>query len=265
MGPRCPAWFRSSCAMRWKAARPISISSRSRESPRVRYRIDGVLRTSLALPIYVHPALVSRIKGARQPQDRRDARTAGWPHLPRDQWQKIDFRISTLPVVDNEKVVMRVLDTTSSAPSRRSGWAIRAPHVALIKEEVKKSHGMFLVTGPTGSGKSTTLFAVLSQLNADGVNISTLEDRSSTTSKGEPVTDPAGDRLYLRGAGLRAPSPGPECHHGRRDPRQGEAAGSRYASLTGHLVFSTLHTNDVYGIVPRLVDMGVEPFLIAQP
>jgi type IV pilus assembly protein PilB len=230
---------------------------------RVRYRIDGVLRTSLALPIYVHPALVSRIKvlanlkidETRVPQDGRITQEING--------KKIDFRISTLPVVDNEKVVMRVLDTTSSAPSPdRLGY--RAPHVALIKEEVKKSHGMFLVTGPTGSGKSTTLFAVLSQLNAEGVNISTLEDPVEYYIEGVNQSQIRPEIGYTFAAGLRAllrQDPNVIMVGEIRDKETAELA--IHASLTGHLVFSTLHTNDVYGIVPRLVDMGVEPFLIA--
>ncbi len=230
---------------------------------RIRYRIDGVLRTSLTLPIYVHPALVSRVKvlanmkidETRVPQDGRITQEING--------KKIDFRISTLPVVDNEKVVMRVLDTTSSAPTlEKLGY--RKEHVALIREEIKKSHGMFLVTGPTGSGKSTTLFAILSMLNAEGVNISTLEDPVEYYIEGVNQSQIRPEISYNFATGLRALL--------RQDPnvimvgeiRDRETAElGIHASLTGHLVFSTLHTNDVYGVVPRMMDMGVEPFLLA--
>lgn len=230
---------------------------------RIRYRIDGVLRTSLVLPIYVHPALVSRIKvlanlkidETRVPQDGRITQEIGG--------KKIDFRVSTLPVVDNEKVVMRVLDTTSSAPTlEKLGY--RKEHVALIREEVKKSHGMFLVTGPTGSGKSTTLFAILSLLNAEGVNISTLEDPVEYYIEGVNQSQIRPEINYTFATGLRAllrQDPNVIMVGEIRDKETGELG--IHASLTGHLVFSTLHTNDVYGVIPRMIDMGVEPFLLA--
>jgi len=233
------------------------------DESRIRYRIDGVLRTSLVLPIYVHPALVSRVKvlanlkidETRVPQDGRITQEIGG--------KKIDFRISTLPVIDNEKVVMRVLDTTSSAPTlERLGY--RKEHVALIREEVRKSHGMFLVTGPTGSGKSTTLFAILSILNAEGVNISTLEDPVEYYIEGINQSQIRPEIGYTFAGGLRAllrQDPNVIMVGEIRDKETGELG--IHASLTGHLVFSTLHTNDVYGIVPRLIDMGVEPFLLA--
>jgi type IV pilus assembly protein PilB len=230
---------------------------------RIRYRIDGVLRTSLVLPIYVHPALVSRVKvlanmkidETRVPQDGRITQEING--------KKIDFRVSTLPVVDNEKVVMRVLDTTSSAPTlERLGY--RKEHVDQVREEAKRSHGMFLVTGPTGSGKSTTLFAVLSGLNAEGVNISTLEDPVEYYIEGVNQSQIRPEIQYNFAMGLRAllrQDPNVIMVGEIRDRETAELA--IHASLTGHLVFSTLHTNDVYGIVPRLIDMGVEPFLLA--
>ena len=230
---------------------------------RVRYRIDGVLRTTLSLPLYVHPALVSRVKvlanlkidETRVPQDGRITQEIGG--------RKVDFRISTLPVVDNEKIVMRVLDTNAGAPTLEQ-LGYRKEHVDLVKEQVKKSFGMFLVTGPTGSGKSTTLFSVLSMLNAEGINISTLEDPVEYYVKGVNQSQVRPEIGYTFASGLRALL--------RQDPnvimvgeiRDGETAElGIHAALTGHLLFSTLHTNDVYGIVPRLADMGVEPFLLA--
>ncbi len=230
---------------------------------RVRYRIDGVLRTSLTLPLYVHPAIVSRVKvlanlkidETRVPQDGRITQEVGG--------RKIDFRISTLPVIDNEKVVMRVLDTSVGAPTLEQ-LGYRKEHVAIIQDEIKRSFGLFLVTGPTGSGKSTTLFAVLSMLNAEGVNISTLEDPVEYYIPGVNQSQIKPEIGYSFATGLRAllrQDPNVIMVGEIRDRETAELA--IHASLTGHLMFSTLHTNDVFGIVPRLKDMGVEPFLLA--
>jgi type IV pilus assembly protein PilB len=233
------------------------------EESRVRYRIDGVLRTSLVLPIYVHPALISRVKvlanlkidETRIPQDGRITQEIGG--------RKIDFRISTLPVVDNEKVVMRVLDTTSSAPTLES-LGYRKEHVDIIREQSKRPFGMFLVTGPTGSGKSTTLFAILNGLNGEGVNISTLEDPVEYYIAGVNQSQIKPEIGYTFASGLRSllrQDPNVIMVGEIRDKETGELG--IHASLTGHLVFSTLHTNDAFGIIPRLVDMGIEPFLLA--
>lgn len=230
---------------------------------RVRYRIDGVLRTSLVLPLYVHPALVSRIKvlanlkidETRVPQDGRITQEIGG--------KKIDFRVSTLPVVDNEKVVMRVLDTSIGAPTLEQ-LGYRKEHVAMIKEQLKRPYGMFLVTGPTGSGKSTTLFAILSQLNAEGVNISTLEDPVEYYIPGVNQSQIRPEIGYTFATGLRAmlrQDPNVMMVGEIRDRETAELA--IHAALTGHLLFSTVHTNDVFGLVPRLVDVGVQSFLLA--
>jgi len=230
---------------------------------RVRYRIDGVLRTSLILPIYVHPALISRVKvlanlkidETRVPQDGRITQEIGG--------KKIDFRISTLPVVDNEKVVMRILDTSRSAPTLEA-LGFRKEHVAIMNEQMHRPFGMFLVTGPTGSGKSTTLFAAMTALNNEGINISTLEDPVEYYVEGVNQSQIKPEIGYTFASGLRAllrQDPNVVMVGEIRDRETGEL--SIHASLTGHLVFSTLHTNDVFGIVPRLVDMGAEPYLLA--
>lgn len=230
---------------------------------RIRYRIDGVLRTSLALPIYVHPALISRVKvmanlkidETRIPQDGRITQTING--------KKIDFRISTLPVVDHEKVVMRILDTTTGAPTLES-LGFRKQYIDIMKEQIKQPHGMFLITGPTGSGKSTTLFAALSMLNADGVNISTLEDPVEYFISGVNQSQIRPEIGFTFATGLRAllrQDPNVIMVGEIRDKETAELG--IHASLTGHLIFSTLHTNDVYGLVPRLVDIGVQPFLLA--
>ncbi|MFA6504048.1 MAG: GspE/PulE family protein [Patescibacteria group bacterium] len=230
---------------------------------RIRYRIDGVLRTALSLPIYVHPALISRVKvlanlkidETRIPQDGRITQSING--------KKIDFRISTLPVVDHEKEVMRILDTTAGAPTLEN-LGFRKEYIDIMKEEIKKPHGMFLITGPTGSGKSTTLFAALSTLNADGVNISTLEDPVEYFISGVNQSQIRPEIGYTFATGLRAllrQDPNVVMVGEIRDRETAELA--IHASLTGHLIFSTLHTNDVYGLVPRLIDMQIQPFLLA--
>jgi type IV pilus assembly protein PilB len=230
---------------------------------RVRYRVDGVLRTVLSLPLNVHPALLARVKvlsnlkldETRIPQDGRITQSFGG--------RKIDFRISTLPVVDNEKVVMRILDTSVGAPTLEQ-LGYRPEHVAIVKEELKKSHGLLLVTGPTGSGKSTTLFACLNMLNGEGINISTLEDPVEYFIPGINQSQVRPEINYTFAAGLRSllrQDPNVIMVGEIRDKETVELA--IHAALTGHLILSTLHTNDVFGLVPRLIDMGAEPFLLA--
>lgn len=230
---------------------------------RVRYRIDGVLRTVLTLPLTVHPALVARVKvlanlkldETRIPQDGRITQSFSG--------RKIDFRISTLPVVDNEKVVMRILDTSVGAPTLEQ-LGYRKEHVDIMVAEIKKAHGLFLITGPTGSGKSTTLFASLNLLNSEGVNISTLEDPVEYYIPGVNQSQIRPEIGYSFAAGLRSllrQDPNVVMVGEIRDRETAELA--IHASLTGHLILSTLHTNDVFGLVPRLIDMGVEPFLLA--
>ena len=230
---------------------------------RIRYRIDGVLRTSLTLPIYVHPALISRVKvlanlkidETRIPQDGRITQSING--------KKIDFRISTLPVVDHEKVVMRILDTTAGAPTLEA-LGYRKEYLDIVKKEIKKPHGIILITGPTGSGKSTTLFASLTMLNGEGVNISTLEDPVEYFISGVNQSQVRPEIGYTFATGLRAllrQDPNVVMVGEIRDKETAELA--IHASLTGHLIFSTLHTNSVYGIIPRLVDLGLQPFLLA--
>ncbi len=230
---------------------------------RVRYRVDGVLRTSLTLPKYIHASIISRIKvlanlkldETRIPQDGRITETI--------EGKAIDFRISTLPLADTEKIVMRILDTAKSAVTLEL-LGFRKEYVRVIEEEIRKPYGLFLVSGPTGSGKSTTLFTVLNMRNEDGVNISTLEDPIEYYIKGVNQSQVRPEVGFTFATGLRAllrQDPNIIMVGEIRDGETGELA--VHAALTGHLIFSTVHTNDSFGVVPRLVDMRVEPFLLS--
>jgi type IV pilus assembly protein PilB len=231
---------------------------------RVRYRIDGVLRTQLLLPKAVHSSIVSRIKvisnlkidETRIPQD-------GRVRLKINK-QNVDFRVSTLPLYEKEKVVMRILDTSSGAITlEQLGFSGR--NAEIIQNNIDKPHGTFLVTGPTGSGKSTTLYAVLNLLNKEGINIVTLEDPVEYYLKGVNQSQVRPEVGLTFAAGLRSilrQDPDIVMVGEIRDSETAELA--IHAALTGHFVLSTLHTNDSFGAIPRLFDMGVEPFLLTS-
>lgn len=230
----------------------------------VRYRIDGLLREANKLPRKLLGSLVSRIKilsnlkidEHRAPQDGRFKVDVNG--------QVYALRVSTLPILDGEKVVMRILNE-SSKPADFTELGFWGGALGSMKNAIVQPHGMVLVTGPTGSGKSTTLFSVLSTLNTPNVNISTVEDPVEYHIVGANQTqvNPVAGMTFTNG--LRALL--------RQDPniimvgeiRDGETADlAVQASLTGHLVFSTLHTSNAATCLPRLLDMGVEPFLIAS-
>lgn len=234
------------------------------EYVQIRYRIDGVLKEVNRLPRNVHAALVSRIKilsnlkidEHRVPQDGRfKVNVAG---------KQYALRVSTLPITDGEKIVMRILDESNQAVSldKLGYWGYS---FETISEAITDPHGMILVTGPTGSGKSTSLFSILTQLNRPDVNISTIEDPVEYRIPGVNQTQTNVTAGMTFAAGLRALL--------RQDPniimvgeiRDGETANlGVQAALTGHLVFSTLHTNNAATCLPRLLDMDIEPFLIAS-
>ncbi|HJV33137.1 MAG TPA: GspE/PulE family protein [Patescibacteria group bacterium] len=243
-------------------ASDIHIEPKGKET-RVRYRIDGVLRTLLTLPAYLHSAVVSRVKvlanlkldETRVPQDGRITQVING--------KNIDFRISTLPVVDNEKVVMRVLDTSTGVPTLEQ-LGFRKKYREAIKMEIKKPHGMILITGPTGSGKSTTLLTMLGMINDEGVNISTLEDPVEYFLPGVNQSQIKPEIKFTFATGLRAllrQDPNVIMVGEIRDQETGELG--VHAALTGHLILSTIHTNDAIGVIPRLTDLGVEPFLLS--
>ena len=230
----------------------------------VRYRIDGVLHEVNRLPKNVLGALVSRIKILSNLKiDERRAPQDGRFKIKLNQ-NTFAFRVSTLPISDGEKVVMRVLSESSEALTLRQ-LGMWGKSLEIINKAIHQPNGMMLVTGPTGSGKSTTLFSVLSILNTPDVNISTIEDPVEYKIPGvnQTQTNPKAGMTFA--SGLRALL--------RQDPnvimvgeiRDGETANlGVQAALTGHMVFSTLHTNNAATCLPRLLDMKIEPFLIAS-
>lgn len=231
---------------------------------RVRYRIDGVLTTFLILPAYIHASVVSRIKvlaklkldETRIPQDGRIK--------IKINNQTFDLRVSTLPLLNNEKVSIRLLETAAEAPSLED-LGFNKIAVKILEQEMKSPHGIFLITGPTGSGKSTTLYSILSMINKDQVNIVTLEDPIEYYIDGVNQSLIRADIGYTFSSGLRSilrQDPNIIMVGEVRDTETAELA--VHAGLTGHLLFSTLHTNDAFGVVPRLIDMKVEPFLLSS-
>ena len=231
---------------------------------KVRYRIDGILHEKLSLPKSIHDALISRIKilsemkidEKRIPQDGR----FGF----KIHSEEVDLRVSTLPTVNGEKVVMRLLKKTGGIPSLLD-LGLRGPQLKDAEEAVTKSYGIILITGPTGSGKTTTLYSILSRLNKPMVNILTLEDPVEYEIPGinQVQINPQAGLTFA--TGLRS--------FLRQDPNiilVGEIRDHEttqlaiQAALTGHLVFSTLHTNDSSTAIPRLIDLGAETFLIAS-
>ncbi len=244
-------------------ASDIHIEPFDKES-RVRYRIDGILHTSLTLPKSIHNAIIARVKvmaklkldETRIPQDGRIRLLVSG--------RAVDFRISTLPLASQEKVVMRILDTAKGAPSLND-LGFNSNSLRVINNAALKTSGIILVTGPTGSGKTTTLYSLLNILNQEGVNISTLEDPIEYEMKGINQSQVRPKVGFTFASGLRSLL--------RQDPniimvgeiRDEETAElSIHASLTGHLVVSTLHTNDALGAVFRLLDMKIERFLLAS-
>ena len=233
------------------------------EFVQIRYRIDGILKEVNRLPRNVLGPLISRIKilsnlkidERRVPQDGRFKIKVGG--------KQYALRVSSLPIADGEKIAMRILDESNDAVSLESlGFWGQA--LIDLKTEIAEPNGIVLMTGPTGSGKSTSLFSILSILNRPNVNISTIEDPVEYKITGVNQTQTNAKAGMTFATGLRALL--------RQDPniimigevRDGETANlAIQAALTGHMVFSTLHTNDAATSLPRLLDMGIEPFLIA--
>ena len=230
---------------------------------RVRFRVDGQLGTSLKLPLKVHPAVVARVKilssmrldEKRKPQDGRFSATF--------DGRQIDFRVSILPTSHGEKVVMRILDNVRGVSSLEE-TGIGAHHLEAIRRMINEPYGIILISGPTGSGKSTTLYAMLGEVDKQHKNVLSLEDPVEYNIEGVSQSQVRPEIGYTFAEGLRSAL--------RQDPdvilvgeiRDKETAQlAIQAALTGHLVLSTIHTNNSIGVVPRLVDMGVDPYLIA--
>ena len=230
---------------------------------RVRFRTDGEMHVSLILPKTIHSAIVTRIKilsdlkidETRVPQDGRFGTVVGD--------KKIDFRVSTLPTRYGEKIVLRILDPTVGLVDLPV-LGLAGRNLGLIEKYIEKPFGSILITGPTGSGKTTTLYAILRKINSEDVNIITLEDPIEILLPGINQSQIQEEIGYTFASGLRSIL--------RQDPdiimvgeiRDADTANlATHASLTGHLVFSTLHTNDSIGVIPRLIDLGVEKYLIA--
>ncbi len=244
-------------------ASDIHIEPFEKES-RVRYRIDGILHTSLTLPKSIHNSVIARIKvlaklkldEARIPQDGRVRLLVNG--------KNVDFRVSTLPLSSTEKVVMRILDSTKGAPALED-LGFNAVAMDSIQRSIKKTNGIILVSGPTGSGKSTTLYAILTILNQEGVNISTLEDPVEYEIKGINQAQIRPKIGFSFANGLRSllrQDPNIIMVGEIRDEETAELA--IQASLTGHLVLSSIHTNDALGAIFRLEDMKVERFLVSS-
>jgi len=234
------------------------------EKTRVRYRIDGILYEKLILPRSVHDSVISRIKilshmkidEKRIPQDGRfNFRTGD---------EEVDLRVSSLPSVHGEKIVMRLLSKAMHVPELTE-LGLRGRALTNLQAAIRVPHGIVLVTGPTGSGKTTTLYSLLNMINTPRVNIMTLEDpveyqiggiTQVQTNPQAGLTFSSGLRSFLR------QDPNIIMVGEIRDKETAELA--IQASLTGHLVFSTLHTNSASGALPRLLDMEMEPFLLAS-
>jgi type IV pilus assembly protein PilB len=231
---------------------------------RVRFRVDGMLHASLLLPLDVGRAVVARIKilsnlkidEKRKPQDGRFRFD--------ENNQVVDLRVSTLPVIDGEKIVLRILDK-SRGMSDLSTLGLMGRNYDVLLRKIREPYGIILMTGPTGSGKSTSLYAFLSILNQEERNIVTLEDPVEYFLDGINQSQVKPEIGYTFASGLRSilrQDPNVIMVGEIRDNETAELA--IHAALTGHLVLSTLHTNNALGAIPRLVDMGIEPFLLAS-
>ena len=230
---------------------------------RVRFRVDGVLNTSLILPTKIHAAIVARIKilcnmrldEKRKPQDGRfSAKIEG---------RKVDFRVSTFPAYYGEKIVMRILDSERGVKNLVD-MGMTERNLQAVRRALDKPYGLILISGPTGSGKTTTLYSMLKEVDKETQNVISLEDPVEYNIPSMNQSQIKAEIGYTFANGLRSVL--------RQDPDIIMVGEIRYketaqlavqAALTGHLVFSTIHTNNAVGVIPRLIDMGVDPFLIA--
>lgn len=233
-------------------------------STRVRYRIDGILQEKLTIPAELHDALVSRIKilSGMKIDERRIPQDGRFNFKSEDK--EVDLRVSTLPTSWGEKVVMRLLQKSGGIPELQE-LGLRGRALKNLQESILRPHGIILICGPTGSGKTTTLYSIIQKINTSKINIVTLEDpieykvsgvNQVQINPGAGLTFASGLRSFLR------QDPNVILVGEIRDQETADLA--IQAALTGHLVFSTLHTNDAAGALPRLLDMGAEPYLLAS-
>ena len=234
------------------------------KATRVRYRIDGILQEKLTIPKELHDSLTSRIKilGGMKIDEKRIPQDGRFNFKGGDE--DVDLRVSSLPTTWGEKIVMRLLKKTGGVPDLPK-LGLRGQGLKTLEDSILRPHGIILICGPTGSGKTTTLYSIISRINTPKVNIVTLEDPIEYKIQGvnQVQVNPVAGLTFA--SGLRS--------FLRQDPniilvgeiRDQETADlAIQASLTGHLVFSTLHTNDASGALPRLLDMGAEPYLLAS-
>ncbi len=234
----------------------------AREKLRIRFRLLGILHSSIFLPLRTHPSVVARIKilsnlkidETRIPQDGRFSTEING--------KSIDFRVSTFPTTLGEKVAIRVLDPTIGLKTFGE-LGLEKRNLEVVKWAIKRPYGLILASGPTGCGKTTTLYGILQVLNKEGVNIVTLEDPVEYFIEGINQSQVRPEIGYDFAVGLR--------HIVRQDPdiimvgeiRDSETASlATHAALTGHIVLSTLHTSNAIGVIPRLVDLGIQSYLI---
>ena len=233
------------------------------DNVKVRYRVDGTLHTTLVLPLNTFDGIIARIKilsklrldEKRKPQD--------GSFFTMIENRKIEFRVSTFPAYFGEKVVMRILDSEHGV-RKVDDLDMSELHRTIIKRTLKRPYGLVLISGPTGSGKSTTLYSMLNDLDREAMNVVSLEDPVEYQIPGVNQSQVMPEIGYTFATGLRSilrQDPNIIMVGEIRDKETAELA--IQAALTGHLVLSTIHTNTSIGIIPRLVDMGIDPYLIA--
>lgn len=233
------------------------------EKVKVRFRVDGILHTSLVLPLSVYNGVVARIKilSKLRLDEKRKPQDGGFS--ARVDNHKIDFRVSTMPSYFGEKVVLRILDSEKGIQALDK-IGLSKDNLMLVREAITRPYGLILMTGPTGSGKTTSLYSMLSELNKEDKNIVSLEDPIEYKVEGINQSQVMPEIGYTFASGLRSilrQDPNVILVGEIRDKETAELA--IQAALTGHLVFSTLHTNNSIGAIPRLIDMGIDPYLIA--
>lgn len=233
------------------------------EKVKVRFRVDGVLHTSITLPLNVYNGVIARIKilSKLRLDEKRKPQDGGFS--AKINGRKIDFRVSTMPSYYGEKIVMRILDSQKGI-QKLNEIGMSEENLLLVREALNRPYGLLLITGPTGSGKTTSLYSMLGELDKEDKNIVSLEDPIEYKIDGINQSQVMAEIGYTFASGLRSilrQDPNIILVGEIRDKETAELA--IQAALTGHLVLSTLHTNNSIGAIPRLIDMGIDPYLIA--